>query len=375
MNSVDAIPEYCILYVDDEEKSLKYFDRYFSSRYKVLTALNATEARMILDERSAEIGVLISDQRMPLEKGVELLKYARETYPGIVRLLTTAYSDLHDAIEAVNRGEILRYIPKPWDLNFLEMEIRHALRFFMLNQERDHLRREKLSTLQRVISCSRVKDLIVLSAGMTHLRNPMHAIRSCLLQISSRVDPAGNFKILDLRQMMNDEIDGLFAMAAIIRRETTAENNLLFEPLDLLPLFRIHDSGGPSGIRIAADPDSTTIVANPCLMDRLARLLLENLCMRPAGQPGAQIMLSRHEAFLRIAVAAARDWSKSTILDIPAWLPCIYYICHHHGGSVTIEEGGDWIIRLPYTQHSAEPPVLPPDWLDDLMRRYDIMSG
>ena len=204
MNTIRSAKDYFILYVDDEEKSLKYFSRYFSRDYKILTALNTAEARAILDEKAAEIGVLISDQRMPVEKGVELLKYSRETYPHIIRLLTTAYSDLNDAIEAVNRGEILRYIPKPWDINFLELEIRQALRYFILNQEREQLRREKLSVIQRVMSFNRAKDLIILSAGMTHVRYPLHAIRACLLQLS--VDfktTTENSRNYDLQHLQN----------------------------------------------------------------------------------------------------------------------------------------------------------------------------
>ena len=110
---------YAILFVDDEEKTRKYFDRAFAREYRVLTAPSVAQARELLEKHGNEIGVLISDQRMPEEKGVVLLRHAREHYPHIVRILTTAYSDLDDAIESVNSGEILRYITKPWDLKLL----------------------------------------------------------------------------------------------------------------------------------------------------------------------------------------------------------------------------------------------------------------
>ena len=105
--------KYSILFVDDEEKALKYFSRLFSDEFTILTAPDTEKAKAILQENHQDIGVLITDQRMPEETGVTLLKHAKDNYPNIIRLLTTAYSDLSDAIEAVNKGEILRYITKP----------------------------------------------------------------------------------------------------------------------------------------------------------------------------------------------------------------------------------------------------------------------
>jgi len=215
MHTIGTAQDYFILYVDDEEKSLKYFSRYFSKDYKILTAVSSAAAKTILDDKYEQIGVLITDQRMPVEKGVELLKYARQKYPGIVRLLTTAYSDLNDAIEAVNRGEILRYIPKPWDINFLELEIRQALRYFLLNLERDLLRKEKLHVVQRVICCSRAKDLIVFSAGLTHLKNPLHAIRACLLQVQNNlVAENEHSRNYDMEYLIKKDIEFILSLSA-----------------------------------------------------------------------------------------------------------------------------------------------------------------
>ena len=82
-----------ILYVDDEPMALKYFERLVSPIAPVLTALSVEEGRAILQERGDEIAVLISDQRMPTAYGNELLRYARDHHPAMVRMLTTAYSE------------------------------------------------------------------------------------------------------------------------------------------------------------------------------------------------------------------------------------------------------------------------------------------
>ena len=95
--------KFSVLFVDDEEKALKYFSRLYSEDFDILTAASVAAAKEVLSEKADSIGVLITDQRMPEAKGVDLLNYAREQHPQIVRLLTTAYSDLNDAIEAVNK--------------------------------------------------------------------------------------------------------------------------------------------------------------------------------------------------------------------------------------------------------------------------------
>ena len=95
-----------ILYVDDEAMALKYFERLVSPLAPVITAGSVEEGRAMLKAHGAEVAVLVCDQRMPGEHGNELLRHAREYYPGVVRMLTTAYSEIGDAIEAINAGEI-----------------------------------------------------------------------------------------------------------------------------------------------------------------------------------------------------------------------------------------------------------------------------
>src|SRR6185295_11521531 len=133
------------LYVDDEEKSLKYFTRAFGEKFSVYTATSAAEGYKVLEAHADEIGVLMTDQRMPGEKGVQLLDKARQLRPQIIRILATAYSDLDAAIDAVNTGAIYKYITKPWDVPTLEVTLRRGLEFFIVQRERDQLLQEKMS--------------------------------------------------------------------------------------------------------------------------------------------------------------------------------------------------------------------------------------
>jgi len=137
-----------ILYVDDETLALTYFGRAIGSLAPVVTATSVEEGKRLLDEHAATLGVLVSDQRMPGELGNELLRYARERYPHLVRILTTAYSEIEDTVEAVNQGQIHRYIKKPWDITALRVELKQALEFSDLRRERDALLREKMTVRQ-----------------------------------------------------------------------------------------------------------------------------------------------------------------------------------------------------------------------------------
>src|SRR5208337_1638663 len=144
MSEVVDYKKYAILYVDDEEKSLKSFARAFADQFRILTAANAREGLRMLEEHKDEIGLLMTDQRMPGEQGVWLLEKARELRPRIVRVLATAYADLDAVIAAVNTGAVYKYVNKPWDPPQLEMTLKRGLEFFMLKQERDALMKEKM---------------------------------------------------------------------------------------------------------------------------------------------------------------------------------------------------------------------------------------
>ncbi len=155
-----------ILYVDDEAMALKYFERLVSPLAPVLTANSVEGGRAVLREHGAEIAVLVCDQRMPGEQGNELLRHTREYYPGIVRMLTTAYSELGDAIEAINTGEIYRYINKPWELESLRADLKNALELADLRSERDALMRDKLLAQQGQLLAQRLGALTMLAAAV-----------------------------------------------------------------------------------------------------------------------------------------------------------------------------------------------------------------
>src|SRR5579863_5825738 len=151
--------KYAILYVDDEEKSLKSFARAFSDQFRIFTAPSAQQGFQILEAHKDDIGLLMTDQRMPGDQGTWLLEKARDLRPRIVRVLATAYADLDAVIEAVNTGAIYKFVSKPWDPPQLEMTLKRGLEYFMVKQERDALLKEKMAVLHRLMVADRVVSL------------------------------------------------------------------------------------------------------------------------------------------------------------------------------------------------------------------------
>ncbi len=208
-----------ILYVDDEPMALKYFERLVSPLAPVITASSVEQGKAVLRERGAEIAVLVSDQRMPGAHGNELLSYVREFHPGIVRMLTTAYSELGEAIEAINSGEIYRYITKPWELGSLHADLRNALELAELRNQRDFLVREKLLVQQQQILGNRLATLAMLAAGSVDGDSAaaMHRYVRAALAVGCSA-PASSWHQWDFAGLMQAEAQRGMAIARSLKQ-------------------------------------------------------------------------------------------------------------------------------------------------------------
>lgn len=209
-----------ILYVDDEAMALKYFERLVSPLAPVLTALSVEEGKEILRTRGGEIAVLVSDQRMPGARGNELLRYARENHPAMVRMLTTAYSELGEAIEAINAGEIYRYITKPWDLESLRADLGNALELSGLRAERDGLLREKMLVQQQQLLASRITELAIACAGFVETagggagNRPLYTYLHSVMEVGCAPPPI-DWHLMDHADLMQAEAQRAIAIGAL----------------------------------------------------------------------------------------------------------------------------------------------------------------
>jgi len=172
-------PEYGILYIDDEMKSLKYFEAIFDNLAPIYIANSPEEGFALFSEHHERIGVVMSDKKMPGESGTDLLKRIRAVNPNPLRFLVTAFSDLDAAVDALNDGLLYSYLTKPWDPDDLEHRLSKALGHFCLERERERLIREKAEAFQHLLMADKAASIGILSAGLNHhLRNALTVMRT-----------------------------------------------------------------------------------------------------------------------------------------------------------------------------------------------------
>lgn len=134
-----------ILFVDDEENILNALRRLFRpSGYRIAVANGGQAALALLEQQSFDL--VVSDMRMPQMNGAELLEQVHRRWPDTVRILLTGYADISSTVDAINKGNIYRYISKPWDDNELMAAVKQALERKQL--ERDKRRLEALALAQ-----------------------------------------------------------------------------------------------------------------------------------------------------------------------------------------------------------------------------------
>lgn len=114
-----------MLVVDDEPDNLDLLYRTFRRTFQVLKAESGIQALEILSEEG-EVAVIISDQRMPEMKGTEFLSKTVPEFPDTVRIILTGFTDIEDLVEAINSGQVYKYITKPWDPNELKTVVQRA---------------------------------------------------------------------------------------------------------------------------------------------------------------------------------------------------------------------------------------------------------
>lgn len=155
--------EKLILFVDDEEKTRKYFSRLFGQNFKVLLAGDGAQGLELFRQNMDKIGVVVTDQRMPNMTGTQLLEKVAEMKPSCIRILSTAYADVDAAVDSVNNGGIYRYVTKPWEVNDLEMTLTRAMELHALESERSTLLKQKISNVEVLASSDRVLSIATMA--------------------------------------------------------------------------------------------------------------------------------------------------------------------------------------------------------------------
>jgi len=150
------MPDYSLLLVDDEPNILSSLRRLLRREgYQLHLASNGQEAMDILAQQ--HVDVIISDGRMPGMSGTELLKKVKAQHPDTIRMILSGYTDVAELAEALNEGEVFRFVLKPWNDEELKLTVRHAL-------EHHRLARENQRLIEKIKSQN--EELRLLNAGL-----------------------------------------------------------------------------------------------------------------------------------------------------------------------------------------------------------------
>jgi ActR/RegA family two-component response regulator len=140
-----------VLFVDDDLNILATFSRTFGLKYDVDTAMDGNEGLETLKERGP-YAVVVSDLKMPGMSGIDFLTQVRERQSDTVRMMLTGFADLETAIEAVNQGNVFRFLTKPCQMEDLGKAVEAALTQHRLVMAEKTLLRETLRGCVTVLS-------------------------------------------------------------------------------------------------------------------------------------------------------------------------------------------------------------------------------
>jgi len=171
---------YPILFVDDEPQNLVVFRYAMEEHFTILTAQSGPDALQILQRQ--QIAVLLADQRMPQMTGAELCARAREIQPEAVRIIITAYADIHAAVDSINKGQVSRYLVKPWRNEELIEVLQTAIEFVHLQHAMRDMELRLLRTGQSRIATA-VHDEV-----LHEIANPLGAMTMTLNQATELLD-------------------------------------------------------------------------------------------------------------------------------------------------------------------------------------------
>lgn len=213
-----------VLYVDDEENNLVAFRANFRKIYDVYTSNSAKSALELL--KKTPVQIIISDQRMPDITGVEFLEQTIDLYPESIRLLITGQADIEVVIEAINRGQVSKYIQKPWDWDKLSGAIDHCVTLYTSRVEL----KDKNKELEKIND-----ELNKFVYSVSHdLRSPLTSIMGIinLTKLMPELSVANSY--FDMIQGRVLKLDSLIRKIIDYYKNARSENvtdNIVFESL------------------------------------------------------------------------------------------------------------------------------------------------
>ncbi|WP_439481887.1 hybrid sensor histidine kinase/response regulator [Cyclobacterium plantarum] len=206
-----------VLYIDDEDNNLNSFKAALRRDFKVHTALDAEEGLKIAETREFE--VVIADQRMPGITGVEFFERLVKINPDPIRILLTGYSDISSVIDAINRGEVYRFIDKPWNLEQIKNAVINAAEIYYARKEL----KEKNERLEKLHS-----EMNQFVYSLSHeLRGPLMSISGISKLAKMEVNEPGIVEYFEMIDSATLKLDDFIYKMLDFYRSTKIENKIV----------------------------------------------------------------------------------------------------------------------------------------------------
>ena len=276
-----------VLFVDDEENILKSLKRLLvDEEIEILTATSGEKGLDLLRD-TGDVGLIVSDQRMPGISGADFLRQSREISPDTLRIMLTGYADINATIDAINKGGAYRYISKPWDDEEMIQIVRDAVRQCRLISENKRLsalvwkQNEELKEWN-----SNLKGRVLEQTAAVRIRsNELHELNE-KLRNNYENSLAAFSALVELRDRQTENHSRNVAQTSVMIAEKMALSAEEIEVIKVASL--LHDIGkiGISDTLLRGDPagmslDELAVYRQHAIRGQAAIDSIEDL--RPAG--------------------------------------------------------------------------------------------
>lgn len=307
-----------LLFLDDEVDNLDAMERLLRKRFAVFKASTPQDAFAHLDQ-NPDISIIISDQRMPLITGVEFLEKSIVTHPDSIRILLTGYTDIESVIEAINKGQIYKYITKPWDPVDLQKSLENAYEQLSLRKELKIKNQALQSALTELQSLDKTKSQFMILINH-ELKTPLTSILSftSLLRETSLTDEQALFT--DRIMKSADKLKGIVDDVLLVVKGELGQIPVRYETLKIRSFFEqlpddMTKMMATKSQKIDFDLAVETFEADPQHMKTLITRALHNATKFGQAQSNLKVSSRSNGGFITVEIQNLGPKISQTILD------------------------------------------------------------
>lgn len=328
--------KHSILCLDDEIDNVEALERLFRKKYKVFKATSGAEGLEVL--KKEPISLIISDQRMPNMTGVEFFAKSMKTHPDAIRILLTGYTDIESIIDAINSGQVYRYVTKPWDPVDLANTVDKAVEKYELSHEL----KEKNAALKKAFA-----DLKVLDEAKNHfmilinheLKTPLTVILSYLQLISDTNLDADQKKYLKrilessnrLHALINDVLELVSAETGVLKiHPKKISTKKIIEGIEQT----FTENAEQKKLKFVFDVEDHPVYADPKIIRSVLNRVIDNAIK--FGEQKSEILIESHVVGDKIQLSVTNEGkgiNKDSIEKVLKPFSLDEDIMHHSKGT------------------------------------------